>query len=726
MQLHIEKVTGIPAGMENEKLVDAMMGRQFMLCHDLAGRELFLVSDSGAGMLKSALPGLESEDARPQHTQGANATCIVAMPVGERNRLDSIYGMLGGMGTQVVVSFAPMAREDVERARRSIEEMLSGMETAVTESTSSRADASSESASRHRDSYHGSDEKDVLLSSLASMKSMSLTSGTAYKVLLFVTGEKEAAEAYIRSRLLVLSTRNVNAKEIEDLWMLAKRLDALPCDSMLAARMFCMPNTVRSNVTIRSQAPVHGEITLGNYMDASASATDEPVGTSASSLNLGTLITGVPGTGKSVAAMHIAMQVKQKPDVGVAVLSPTDEWNHFGRENGMEVITLYDSRTHFNFFKCDSSIGIEGFYESLAMLLASASEAGPYTSSLEKCLLPAFRRSYEKLRDPDPLDVYDCIEDAVLEQHGKKTGAGTVYTKHGENVRSALANLRAMLNRPEFSKRQGVDMKELLKRGVIFDLSKVSSKMRPFFYALILNQVYSVAEELDTEGDMELRMLACIEEAQLVFEAKYGSAATLDLLQRIQDFRKRGVGLVLVTHGPTDIAQEVRRMLQTKLYFRQSADIAKLAANDLAFGEEDKDALIEKLKGLQQRVCALDYITDERGERGHAGSVFIRIPESAKEPAQEQEPKEQAGEDYGRGEMVVKVMDRDGKPKQGQRLRLYYVSEVLYQGVTDEEGTARVDRTITGNRYRLVVLGEKKKDNREFAVRGGELNIVET
>ena len=710
--------------MENERLVEAMLGRQFMLCHSLPGRELFLITEQDAARPRAALPGLELEEAQLECGYGWEALRVVAVPVGEMNRLDAIYGMLGDTGACVIASFVPMAHGEVERALRSIEEMLSGKETAVTQSISSRADASSESASRHMDSYHGSAEKDVLLSALAAMKNVSLTSGTAYKAVLFVLGEQETPLAYLKSRLLVLDTGRVQAGSLERLWAQAARLDAFPCDSTQCARLFCVPNTVRSNITIRSQAPENGEVTFGNYMDAAAAATGEVVGADASTLNLGTLITGVPGTGKSVAAMHIAGQVSRRGRVGIAIISPTDEWDAFGRQSGMEVVTLYSSRTHFNFFKCDSAIGIESFYESLAMLLASASEAGPYTSSLEKCLLPAFRKAYERLRDPDPLDVYDCIEDAVLEQHGKKTGAGTVYTKHGENVRSALANLRTMLNRPEFSKRQGVDMRELLDKGAVFDLSRVSSKMRPFLYALILNQVYSIAEELGTDGDGELRMLVCIEEAQLVFEARYGSAATMDLLQRIQDFRKRGVGLVLLTHSPTDIAQEVRRMLQTKLYFRQSADIAKLAANDLAFGEEDKDALIEKLKRLQQRVCALDYITDARGERGHAGSVFVRIPERGPERGQGLAPREEDNEEYGKGEMTVKVVDKEGKAKQGQRLRLYYAGELFYHGATDENGNAEIKGTINGNRYRLVVLGEKRRDNREFDVTGGETNRV--
>jgi hypothetical protein len=151
------------------------------------------------------------------------------------------------------------------------------------------------------------------------------------------------------------------------------------------------------------------------------------------------------------------------------------------------------------------------------MLIASASNAGPYKNSLEKALLAAFHKVYKLVKDPDPQEVYEAIEEAIIEQHGKRTNVGVKYTKHGENTMAALENLRLMLSRPEFAQRNGIDFSKLVKSGVVFDLSEVSNNMKTFFYALILNQVYNIADTFAEDGDDKLRLLIVLEEAQLAF-----------------------------------------------------------------------------------------------------------------------------------------------------------------------------------------------------------------
>ena len=83
--------------------------------------------------------------------------------------------------------------------------------------------------------------------------------------------------------------------------------------------------------------------------------------------------------------------------------------------------------------------------------MAAASSAGPYTRSLEKVLLAAFQKVYKNTQTPDPVSVYEAIKTAVIDQHAKRTNTSTEYTKHGENVRAALQNIRLMLMRPEFA-----------------------------------------------------------------------------------------------------------------------------------------------------------------------------------------------------------------------------------------------------------------------------------
>jgi hypothetical protein len=730
MKLSIMKILAIPENLDRTLLVEAMLGKQFMFLHRLHTGETLLVSNAGEPKLalESALPGMELDDVSYEPKISGEVLCMVAIESKEkRGTIDNAYRLLQGLNASICVSFVPAGREEVVRAKVKAEEMLSRQETGITKSASTRGEAYSETASKHMDIYYGSDEKGFLEDTLEMLNSAMLVNGNAYKVSVCVCGEYKPVYDYLRSRMLILEEKKLRLRTLEELCRAMERMEALPFDNARAARMLGFSNSVRINKTlVTTAAGSDGEIVLGHQLDGSIKESSKPLQIGASSLNLGTLISGVPGTGKTLAAMHLVDQLAKRKNPQIAIISPTDEWNGFGHANRLEVVRLYGSRLHFNFFKCDSEISIERFYENLAMLMASASDAGPYTGSLEKCLLAAFRKLYSRDRNPDPVEAYAEIEEAVIEQHGKRSNIGVKYTKHGENVRAALENLRSMLNRPEFAKREGVDFRSLLKCGAVFDLSGVSNKMKPLFYALILNQAYSLIEELDTMGDSSLRMLLCIEEAQIAFPSECYSAATLDLTQRIQDFRKKGVGALLITHNVTDIEPGIRRLCQTKLYFRQSADVAKYAANDLLFDEKQKDMLVERLKGLGQRVCALNYMQERRGEKFQAGSVFIKVPHyTSTESSDEGIPIEESV--YSpKGEMKVKVTDQQGVAREGARLQLFYVGEKKYEGATDVSGEALIEDTIRGNQYKLVLLGEKKKDSRVFSVIGGELNIIKT
>ena len=289
----------------------------------------------------------------------------------------------------------------------------------------------------------------------------------------------------------------------------------------------------------------------------------------------------------------------------------------------MHVIRLYDGTVPINFFCCPQSAARSKFYEDLAMLLSSAADAGPYKNPMEKCMLNAFRKVYKDENEPSPSAVYMEIEESIILFHARRTNVGIKYTKHGENIKSALENLRGILARPEYRSKSGIRIEELLKRGVIFDLSLVSGKIKPYIYALLLNQLYSIADQFGIDGDDSLRMLLCVEEAQMILGGR-DSPAVLDMRQRIQDFRKKGVGLMLLAHNLTDIEQGIRRMCQTKLYLKQAPDVARIASQDLVLTYAEDQELEMKLKHLNSRNGALNYITKEGREKIANDTVFIR------------------------------------------------------------------------------------------------------
>jgi len=707
------KIAMLPDPVRYMEIVRAALGRQFMMIHDfrnsttqIAVEESF-VTDSMA----KAVKGIEFSELAENITLN-NPLLIAFFSMRSRIQvLDGIYSLLRGCNARVIVSFVPAGKDYVEHARHRLESAMSSEGTRFTKSFRSRF-GYEQSGSMQMDLYYGSMERKAAESMLNMLNESLFTNGSAYKLMIILDSEDndciETAVRFIRSRVLVLEEKRLRVSRLDELFAKVKSADAVPFSLSLASQMVLFSDRIPQvqSVATKKPSPFAGDITIGYFIEDAISKTEEKITTSRSTFNLGTIITGLPGYGKTKAAMSIVHQLRSGSLPSV-IISPTDEWNEFASSEGMHVVKLYNQSTPINFFSCPEGVTVEHFYENLAMLIAAASNAGPYKNSLEKCLLSAFHKAYSDTRSPDPVTVYEEIEEAVVEQHGKRSNVGVKYTKHGENVRAALENLRLVLSRPEFASQRGVNFSELVNEGVLFDLSNVSNAMKPFFYALILNQVYGITDSLDSFGEKELRMLVCIEEAQLAF-GEQSSAASADLMQRIQDFRKRGIALILIAHSITEIDIGIRRLCQTKLYFRQSADIVRFAAADLGF-DEDQQA-IASLRSLGQRRCAVSYVSYENGERRSFNSLFAEIPKAddstihIKKAQNEQQCK------------VPKIIDCTVSLDGGQRslagahVELQYLGEVKHSGTLDGSGSITFEKLIEGVNYTMLLHGERKKD----------------
>ncbi|MGC8676107.1 MAG: ATP-binding protein [Candidatus Micrarchaeia archaeon] len=713
------RIVALPDRLDRKLFIESMLGRPFVLYYALGSGEAYVIvqAEKDKRLLESAVYGLKLELAG-QEIKADSATCMSAYALGS-DPVSSACDVLSGVSAHLLVLFAPVAQRQVERAKKRIEHDISSKEIRLTRGYGSRT----ESQSTQTELYYDSDRRKLLLSMLESLNAATLASGTAYATSLAVFGaDAQVACTYLRARLLVLAERTVNAASADELFEKLQCAEPVPLDTLSASKFISFPSSIK-RVHVLGAQPVAscGNIVLGNVLERGVSVAG-PLAVDASTLNLGTIITGVPGTGKTYEAMGIADQALGI-GVPVVVIAPTNEWNGFGNAHSLPVISLYRSQLPINFFKCDSDINIERFYENLAMLLAIASNAGPYTRSLEKVLLASFKKIYGETRDPDPSLVYDEIENEIIDEHAKRNNVGVEYTKHGENVRAALQNLRLLLSRPEFAYSGGVNMSMLLKRGAVFDLSHVSNSMKPFFYALLLSQVYSLADSFDVRGDSELRLLICLEEAQLALQSGEPTAASIDLGQRIQDFRKKGVGLMLVAHNVTDIDQGVRRLCQTKLYFRQSADVSKYAANDLMFVGENPDDVASMLKLLGHRICAANYVASTAAGKEAASSVVLLAREFNIGASADNAESQRMSTADSLADMVIAILGENGLPSE-VRIELEYAGEKIFRGETGKDGTVVVRGTLKGKRYKLIVLGEKKRDTRTFYVLGGESNKI--
>ncbi len=539
------------------------------------------------------------------------------------------------------ILFLPAAIEEVNKSKKYIEDMLSRKTIKQTVSESGGFLNKYSTKSSHRDLFENLDEQILLNNVLNSINNAILSNNIKYKIL-FISNEDSKIKNYISSRFILLDENENNYDNIETAIAKSSNLSGFIFGIDYARNLLNFYGMTGISYVIPSISPDNtGNIPIGTYMKNSVYKSSKVINIDISSMNLGFILSGLPGSGKTSEAKSIINSVitykeketdfrnKNGNGIGIIIISPTNEWNEFALNHKMNLIQLFNDRIPINFFRCPDEANEERFYSDLAMILSSASKSGPYENPMEKCMINAFRQIYKKSRKPDPIEVYNEIEKSIIKFHAKKNNVGVQYTKHGENIKSSLENLRNILNRPEYSIKNGIKLEELFDNGIVFDISKVSNNDKIYMYALILNQVYSFTSKFDTNGDNDLRFIICIEEAQLIFERSKlkESAAVKDLKFRIQDFRKKGIGLMLLTHNINNIDPEIRRLCQIKLYLKQPPDIAEIASEDLIFTFSNKEEIISKLKHLDSRIGAFNYIIKENDKKISNDTIFIETYE---------------------------------------------------------------------------------------------------
>lgn len=721
MDPKIFRFASVPEQVNGALFLESMMGSAFSMYHDIESGETLLVVEDGdaAESMVRTQAGMKLVEKKEWEESFDEVRLLSVMTHGEEKEEEDgkeynyqlAYQALKGSVKGILIDFAVPESRDFEKVRDRIEERMSRMETRTTKGQVGMGGRDS----TQFELYYGSDEKKVLMNMLGMLDEIAMANSNAYEVRIAVSFKGPGRPLpYLESKLLVLEEYPLKGLKSSNVVPAIRRYQAVPFSYRHAAELIFFSDSVRRNGIINTPfLSAGGEITVGEYLRGSFAPSGAAVTLHGDLFNLGMIVTGLPGTGKTASMALICEQVIRSRKTKVAILSPTEEWDGFAASNGLRVIRPDDPSLVLNILKCSQGRSEEQFYENLATLLAAASGAGPYTNSLEKVLLSAFSRVYRETPNPDPAELYEAVEESIIEQHGKRVGNSVKYTKHGENIRAALQNFRLLLMKPQFAYNDGIDVAEVMERGAVFDLSGVSNSSKPFLYALILNQLYSIADGFDTDGDGQLRMLVCVEEAQLVFGSGDYSAATSDLKQRIQNFRKKGVGLALITHNVTDIEPGIRRLLQTKIYFRQSSDVAKFAANDLIFDAEEQDAVITKLKLLDQRVCAVSRLSYDGAAKVPERSVFARVSEYR-------------GGTYrrngavGRPEreiaMSIRLLSGDGAPKTHARLKLTYLGEKVLDASTGEDGEVVLEKALLGKRYTLVLPGIKQRETRYLKI----------
>lgn len=732
------RVTALPNKEPDKSAFFEIIGRNtFLLVYDLGQRTTFLCIDANVAEqkingIRQAIPGIEFETAECKILTAITDMEVLScykrpdkLELSDIHHMQDLFDLPLGKGF-VLIAFIPTNEKELEHAKAYVERALSKKEIRETHSAITEAFSKRASSSTQRDLFMESEETALLNSILASINNAILSNNLTYKQFFIIPKSDTSLQEYITTRFMLLNESECRASITEQIIKLNKER-AFPLGTAYLKNFLNFYGSYKLNYVLPtiSRSTEKG-ITIGTFMKNGVTDTNYTVRIEPSTMNLGFIITGLPGSGKTKEAMAIIDAVKAGSDsVRIIVIAPTDEWNCFAIAHGMHLVKPYVDKVPINLFRCPPTIQKEKFYENLALVLASASNAGPYQNPLEHCLLNAFRRVYSETDTPNPINAYDAIEEAIIRFHAKKTNTGIKYTKHGENIKSALENLRAILNKPEYSISEGIRIEELVEKGVIFDVSGVSSEKRPYLYALLLNQAYSIAAKFDTNGDNDLRLLICLEEAQTVFGSKE-SAAIQDLRQRIQDFRKQGIGLMLLAHTISDIEQGVRRLCQIKLYLKQAPDVAAVAAKDLIFTYACEEDIVLKLKLLDSRIGAFSYVLKKNDEKHAQDTIFIRTAECTDKAM----PCINALDDYVRKSgihlpaiintklsVVFDIVGEASKLQQNvQYIRFWYLGEDLATHVINGSGTI-AQELIEGAEYALQFLDRKERRMEEVRIR---------
>ena len=686
------KVLRAPSqGFDKQSFLERMYGMDFMVLYDLKLRTTNIFAGSGAlAKAESALQGMPIEMSRSNLPLEPGCMCKVIAPYRSKNTAaEGLFSDIfesGNASGYLGIAFISASGKDLEESKRFAETLLSGRE--VKETSSVQGLFSPRGKSYHRDIFLGSEEGLALSEMLDSLNMSSLSNNIAFKPYVISIGCEGSMPGYLSKKFIPMAERDIGIDFLE----MGKSLSEMPqfaCGSDMLSMFLSLDCGAMATHPVRLARPLSsGDLQLGTFLSEGVAHTGIAVSIDRSSLNLGAIICGMPGSGKTSGAQAIISQLLSSGERPmVLVIAPTPEWDGFADSMGLHLVRMCSDNLPINFFECKSS-NVRRFYEDLSMLIASASNNGPFRNPTEKCLLSAFRRAYSKSNAPDPVEVYEGIEDSVVRFHAKRTPSGIKYTKHGENIRSGLESIRSILSMPEYSAKSGIDIKRIMAEGVVFDTSAVSNRMKPYIYALILNQAYSIASDFDTNADSKLRLLICIEEAQIIFKDRH-SPATEDIRNRIQDFRKQGVGLLLMAHNVDDIEQDIRRLCQIKLYLKQAADVAECAAKDLSFAYPDEEDVAQKLKHLDSRMAALNYIIKDGGEKLSPDTTFVRtldyVPHRARRKGAMPFPGNMHAPKVIKCRIAINIrqsamaQQRDNDATCG--VKLYYLSEEITDGI---------------------------------------------
>jgi hypothetical protein len=555
----------------------------------------------------------------------------------EKNLLADLPMAFRDSDCYMLVSFIPESRETINEVKRQWEEELSRLTPVSREGVSLQSyEGIQHSHFSERTNYEESDVAMVAAEMLAMCNNALLRNDAVYRVSVIGWGEKaELLSQHLRGKYWGVYERVRRSNELRDCRPVAGgEILSGEYASLLVdfAPEFAREETAVdiSDVPREFLSKEEASIELGEELLKGVKK-HRTLHLNKMSYNTNIIIVGQQRMGKTLLAKRIANHAASQ-GAGVLVFSPSSEWSSLARVRDDILVIRLAETVPFNLVRCPLGVRKEQFYQNLALLLANAMGAGPYTNPIRNVMLNSFTSLYARDREPDITDIYDGVHSSVVEFYSHEEGKS--FGKFGQNIRASLENLRQIMLKGQFRVKDGIRIEDCIRNGAVFDLSGCSELERALLYAFILAQVYSyILGNFDEKGDKELRLLIVLEEAHMVFrrQGREGvnieATATADLERKLGMFGKRGVGMMLITHFADQLSEIVRRHAQTHFYFKQDSESLESALKDLKFNPSEEElwgGASAKLLSLPTGVAACRTVHIEKGQRVEVGPFFVK------------------------------------------------------------------------------------------------------
>lgn len=317
----------------------------------------------------------------------------------------------------------------------------------------------------------------------------------------------------------------------------------------------------------------------------------EPVLIKIPDLTLGSVIVGIPKTGKSFTALWIVYQVLEHNIPCWTFEYEKTMWRHLinleyrNPKTSIETWHFTLANENVNPFRWNP-LGVErGVTESEHREKFRANFTFSYNMEewaddyIRLILAKIYKNRKNEGRIPLPIDLLEPIK-SITKQYSQRLGKDLEgYLKM--RVRDFNLEEQGYM----FNCNNGLNISELVTKNVIFEMRNMDKDTKRFFTTMLLTSLFEYVSRLG--GTKNLRLLIILEEAhELISKNPTGkegvSYQANDIVEKFfRQSREYGVGLMVIDHIPKDMPEMTLSLSRTGIIHRlkNEKDLQKLAEN---------------------------------------------------------------------------------------------------------------------------------------------------